>query len=346
MKPSALVAIIILLIWGAVLAIPAFGWSVHDVPRWAAALFGLWLLLNFYAWMAPTWRTQIVTARGPLLGFGFAFAGALISSVADAFAVGIASALLLFLWRAILLSLPFALALNRRLRPYPHWSDFGVLLFAWLLPLVPGFDGSWFVLEGVGRVGLFAVGFGGDALHLGPGRLLGLALISTYFYGARAWTAAPLDWMLREKDAIFAVRMTVLGTVGAIVAHYTLDWVGLGAQSSWIQMPQSSAGWAFVAFGLILAPVAEELTFRGILQSGISKVAPRSLLAWKHSALATAALVAVLHAAAGSFGLSTGAAFGLSLGIALVYIRTNRLLPAILAHGAAWAILAIAALWI
>jgi len=53
-----------------------------------------------------------------------------------------------------------------------------------------------------------------------------------------------------------------------------------------------------------------------------------------------------LHAAAGSFGLSTGAAFGLSLGIALVYIRTNRLLPAILAHGAAWAILAIAALWI
>ena len=332
----ALLAISIMTFWAFSLAHPALGWTSAGPPRFAAAAGGLWLLLNFFAWMVPKWRTHIITTRGPLLGFGFAFAAALVSAGVDAFTVGAGGAALLFVWRAAVLALPFALALKRRLKPYPHSTDLVVAAFAWLLPLVPGFGGAWFT-SGEGTAGLFGIGTGGR-FEIGPGRLIGLGLLATYFYGARPWTAAALDWKVRQGDAAIALRMGALAALGAALGHAGATAAGIGQAGPSVQLPAGMSFWSFALFGLTLAPAAEELTFRAVLQAGVAKMLPKGVAArWRP--WTGAAVAAALHALFGSFGLSAGAAAGLALGLSLAYPQVNRLLPALLAHVAAWALL-------
>lgn len=307
------------------------GWKEHfepaaQVSRVLLSAATLWFLLNVSLWMVPSWRLSATARRGPLLGFGFAFAAALVSSLVDGTGRGVAAGAGLLLWRLALLSAPFALPFRIGRRPQPHSLDALVLAYALFLPHLPGFAGVWWTTPGAGRF------LGIDAGGIGPGHLAGAALLTTYFYGVRPWSAAPLDGVLRPGDPARVAAGAAVATVLAAALGAAFEG---GAPAGPASGLQEYLAWLLPGAGLAI--FVEELALRGILFPGV----PR-WLGWKSStgrrALLVAA-VALLHAALGSYGLSAPAAFGLSLGIGAVNQKSPRLLPAYLAHVAALAAL-------
>ena len=330
MKPARgvqLAVAALALLW----ALALFGWEEQmekaaAVHRALAAAATLWFLLNVYLWMAPSWRLSATARRGPLLGFGFAFAAAFVSTLVDGAGRGLVGGIGLFVWRLSLLAAPFALPFRIGRNPQPHPLDALVLAYALLLPHLPGLSGAWWRTPGAG---LF---LGMDAGGIGAGHLAGAALLATYFYGVRPWSAAPLDGVLRQGDPLRAAA-------GAAAAAALAAACGAASGSGVLVEPPAGLGeylaWLLVGAGL--ASFLEELAVRGLLLPGLAR-----WLHWRSSKGGRAVLVgaaALLHAALGSYGLSAPAAFGLSLGLGAVNYKTPRLLPAFLAHAAALAAL-------
>lgn len=319
--------------WAAAL----LGWKeqfepIAQVNRTLLAAATLWFLLNVALWMAPSWRLSATARRGPLLGFGFACAAALLSALVDGIARGPASGAGLFFWRFALLAAPFGMPFRIGRRPQPHPLDALVLAYALLLPHLPGFDALWWRMPGAGRI------LGMSAGGLGPGHLAGAALLATYFYGVRPWSGAPLDGLLRRGD----LARSAAGAAAAVAAAALCAAAsGTGAL---LHPPDGLGGYlAWLVAGAGYAAFVEELAVRGLLLPG----APR-WLRWKESKGRRALLVAagaLVHAALGSYGLSPPAAFGLSLAIGAVNQKAPRLLPAYLAHAIALAALGAARLW-
>lgn len=329
----------ILAIWAIALVIPDFFRPpAGGAPGPAWIIASLWFLLNFIAWMVPGWRERIVERRGPLLGFGYAFAAALVSAAADAFQVGAGKGAILFAVRLALLALPFILPHAMALGRYPHPLDLAVLAFAVMLPRLPVFDGLWIGLEGAGFAGFFGPSPGG----IGPGHLAGMALVTTYFYGVRAWTGAPLDWRLRPGDLRAAVENALLGALGAWIGFGLLRLTApAGASAPLALNPAGGLLSAGILVGLTLAPLFEELVARGIVQAALAHWLPkggRSPLRRQASLAAAVAGGVLAHAALGFYGLPVSAGAGLSLGIGIGFVRKKRFLPAALGHAAAWLI--------
>lgn len=260
-----------------------------------------------------------------MLGIGFAFGAAVVGTVADAPGSSAWSVLGLLVWRLAVYALPFIPPLTWRLPPRPHLADGAVVLLALLLPRLPGFQGIWFTVPGEHPGGLL---FGG----LGPGSLGAPALLATYFYGARFWTAAPLDLRARSGDGRSALGGFLLATAAAWVATFLGDSARPLATPAGLETAWARLYWAVAGIGL--AALFEELVFRGLIQAGIRKVWPRGRAGWTAGvAAATAALAgAALHAIYGPFGMTRPVGFGVSLAIGAVFARSNRYFPAAAAH--------------
>lgn len=304
------------------------------VHRIFLAACTLWLLLNAYLWMVPSWRRTSIERRGALLGFGFAFAAALVSALVDGIARGAPAGAGLFAWRMALLAAPFALPFRIGRRPYPHPLDALVLLYALLLPHLPGFGGLWWTTPDAGPV------LGMRAGGIGPGHLAAATLLTTYFYAVRTWSAAPLDGLCRRGDLRRAAggAALALGLTAAVTAL-----PGAGAQGEPWAGRQEFFVWLLVGVGF--AAFVEELAVRGLLLAGLRHWLPKEALrpAWAQALLVP--VVALCHAALGSYGLGRLEAFGLSLGIGAVNLKAPRLLPAYLAHAAALAAIGAARLY-
>lgn len=299
-------------------------------PSWIATLGALWFVLNVYVWLVPKYRRLLIERRGPLLGAGFAFGAALISAVIDAFSVGLGAAAALFAVRFLFLLIPFLIPLATKLPRAPHPLDLCVFLYALLLPRFPGFGGVWLTLGGAmpAHAGFFAT--------LGPGTLGAGALIVTYFFGVRWWSEVVVEWRLRPADHAPALRATALALLGAMV----FGLIAEGSLRSFSGVGKSvlfGPGAAASLLAMIAIVPVEEVFFRGILLAGLRRApalrGSKRLRPVIEPVMAIA--VAALHAWWGAYALPAPAAFGLSLGIGLAALGTNRLLPSVLGHGAA-----------
>lgn len=321
-----------LAVWAAAL----FGWreafqQAIAVHRGVLASATCWFLLNAYLWLVPSWRQSSVERRGPLLGFGFAFAAAFVSAVVDGIDRGALEGLALFAWRMGLLAAPFAAALRVGKRPYPHLLDALVVAYALLLPHLPGFGGLWWRAPDAGSV------LGMRADGIGPGHLAAAALLTTYFYAVRPWSAAPLDGVARPGDVGRAAAGAVLAAALAAAAGAAS---GPGALHG---LPEATQGWlAWLLVGAGYAAFVEELVMRGILLPGLRHGLPKGVPRSKAVDAVLVAGVALCHAALGSYGLGAAGAFGLSIAVGAVNSRAPRFLPAYLAHAAALGALAAA----
>lgn len=317
------IAIGTLLVWAWVLLHPASPIGVSDLPSFVRSLAILWYLLSLYLWMVPAWRRLVIERRGPLLGFGFAFGAAFVSSVADGFHLGGWTALGIGAWRLIVLLTPFIPPLVMRLPRRPHPIDLAVVLLALFLPGVPGFKTIWVAAAAPsGTSGILNTG-------IGPGALSAAALLWTYFYGVRFWTLAPLDLKARSGDVATLVAAWFLGIIAV-----SLLSLAPGGFARWPKMPVApwdGAWWILTGIGL--AVLLEELVFRCILQSWMTQALTRRFSGRARPAGVVAAVAAAfLHAGFGPFGLSRELGFVISLALGLVYTKSNRYFPMVIAH--------------
>ena len=263
-------AVGLLLLWASLLLVPR-GWQINAptlVGRVALGAVLLWFFLNFIFWFVPSWRASAVERRGPLLGFGFAFAAALISAVVDGVHGGVGVGAGAFFVRLGWLSLPFLLPFLVRPSPYPHLIDLGVALYALLLPYLPGFGGEWMHLPAATAAGFF--GRAAGSATLGPGHLASIALLSTYFCGARPWTAAPLDWRPRPGDGRHALRCGAWAALGAFLGILIAVLLGGGEAT-----PAPAAGRVpALVFGVTVASLFEGMVFCALLQAGFPRWLP------------------------------------------------------------------------
>jgi len=351
---STRVGVLLMLWWTAILFIPD-GWKLtgQGVSRIAVGAAIAWYLLNFYAWMVPEWRRNFVERRGPLLGIGFAFGAACIGAVIDALLTGWPSGLAAFAWRWLLLTLPFLVPFAFRPSPYPHRLDLIVLLYALALPRIPGFDGVWATLAHSVGGGFFVGGTAGASrsVVLGPGHLAALGLIAAYFYGARAWSAAPLDWRLRSGDGLHVLRTAGFALLGVAATVMALSVTGadpleaMRANEALLGPGGSLAGsLSRITLALCLAAPSEALVFRGLLQSGLPHWLPPRLFSGDRRLRAALALVTSVgaHVALGAYALPWPLSLGFAAGLALAYQRCQRFLPAALGQALSLALIGLA----
>lgn len=114
-----------------------------------------------------------------------------------------------------------------------------------------------------------------------------------------------------------------------VVVDQILLWaLGSGPNSPGGGLSSADSGWWGLAFALVsaclLAPVAEELLFRGVLFGSL-----RNRLGVLPAAVASSAIFAVLHFY-GGYGLASVAIFGFSA--ALLYAGTGSLTTVIVLH--------------
>lgn len=257
--------------------------------------------------------------RGPLLGFGFAFGAAIMSSVVDGIISGWPSALPLFFWRFLLLLLPFVFPFVKQLPRQAHIADFVVPVYAVLLLKVPAFSGAWIVFD-------THFPYGGLFPAIGPGNLVMITLLSTYFFGVRWWSEMVMDVKIRKGDVKNIALVVLAAITGAII-------FGQGTLFS----GQLSLPGIGIILGLFVAVPFEELLYRAFLQSGLKR-----LLSFvgnergkKVVPMTIALLIAGIHALIGSYGLPPFATFGFSFGVGVMIIKRNRFLPALLGHAIA-----------
>ena len=322
----------LMLLWAILLLTPQ-GWRL-TAPAWAGRLLQgaalLWFLLNFTLWLVPEWRRSVVRNRGPLLGLGFAFAAALVGAAVDGVVAGrFASAAGAFALRLLWLSLPFVLPFLLR-SPYPHPADLLVLAYALALPHLPGFGGSWLARPGAPAGGFFGA-FGTGAAAAGAGHLSAMALVATYFCGARPWTGAALDWTVRPGDLRHTARIAAWAAAGACIA---LAGTRVLAGAPGAGSPVTSAAGAALLFGMTVAALFESFAFHAVLQAGLTRLLPRRISARARRAadLLAPLAAAAIHAWIGLFGLAGAPGFGFALGLAYACRGVARLFPVAIGH--------------
>lgn len=119
---------------------------------------------------------------------------------------------------------------------------------------------------------------------------------------------------------------TALGGVRPSLGHATLEaMAGSGAGDPW--------WWAAVAGAVLLAPLAEELAYRGMLQQGLKATGMPSWLA----IAVTSSLFALMHWSAltdGARAAGLATLVALSAGWGVLFERTGRIAAPVVAHAA------------
>ncbi len=173
--------------------------------------------------------------------------------------------------------------------------------------------------------------------------ILSIVIGTVSFQGA---TLALLWWFVREHNVALrdafgfqlrnAPRAALLGIVVAVGAFaLQLGYVHLLALFR-VELPEQHLVQIMRldrsmferiylgVFAIVIAPVAEEMLFRGVLYTAIKQLGFRRIALW-----GTACLFALIH-----MNLSTFVPLTLlAVGLALLYEKTNTLLAPIIAHG-------------
>ncbi|MEA3350418.1 MAG: type II CAAX endopeptidase family protein [Chloroflexota bacterium] len=216
--------------------------------------------------------------------------------------------------------------MNEEINPYPApcpsgtcprvpwtsrdvWVSAGILFF--LLFLVAG---SAFLLPAL-DAGLLLIG--GELLFLLP----------VWWLGLRKHNASWNDLGLRNFAASslgLGCGLMILSWGFNLVYSLMLAIYGLQVQPDikLLFADISSPGWIFIA-GVVIAPVVEEIIFRGFIFAGL-----RGRYGWKKAALISSALFALIHIQP----LAVIPIFILGLIFAYLYQRSGSIWPAIIMH--------------
>jgi membrane protease YdiL (CAAX protease family) len=170
------------------------------------------------------------------------------------------------------------------------------------------------------------------ALITALGQLASLALV----LGFASWRGARRDVLAMTGEG-FSLRTYVVAGLAVIVATGLLELVLYGllkfdvfADTAWLaEGLRSPWGWATVVIAVVLAPVWEELTFRGFLLSALAQ----TRLGFWGGALVSNVLWSALHGAYSLPGLISVFVAGLVL--SWIVWRTGSIKPAIITHAVA-----------
>lgn len=220
--------------------------------------------------------------------------------------------------------------------PWTPWAALGVVLAASFAPMLIGLL-AW-VAEDAGLVGA-----GGPVLRDGipslaspfvlaqmiAGQLLSLAIVwaAAGCKGARPET---LRLMPHQTDWLTAVGYGVLlivliGPVELLLYH--LAGVPLFTDGRWILEGLSSPYWlAVVVAAVVLAPLWEEIAFRGFLLSAFAK----SRLGFWPAAMLSVGLWTALHIGYSWPGLAS--VFLAGIGMSWIMLRTGSMRAVVVAH--------------
>lgn len=264
---------------------------------WLTGLVLLWLIYNFIPWWVLRWRLLIISRRGNLLGFGYAFGAGIISALA-AETGGFGGTLAMMGLNVLLLALPFVLPFALRFLPArPHWTDLLVaayfVSFVWWWPLDTAV-GAW------------------ENVRLAP--FVAATSLVTYFIGVRYWNRTIWELNVRRRD----VGLT-LGILAALSA--VLWWEHGGPSGLFADVLP------FMYSFMVVGPLIATAVF-GVIQPTLAQLIRE---VWESAAQPLAALLAaavfMLLASLHDFSVGTVVA---GLGAAGIIWRFERLFPALL----------------
>jgi len=237
---------------------------------------------------------------------------------------------------------PFPDAPRAAYRPETPWTAIraaGVVLAASLAPLAVGLL-AW-AAEDAGLLeaaptravdGIPSLASPFVLAQMIAGQLLSLSIIwvAAGWKGARSETLRlgrpQTGWLTAVGYGLMLVA--VFGPIELLV--YRLADVALFTDGRWILDGLSSPyWWAVVVAAVVLAPLSEEITFRGFLLSALAK----SRLGFWPAALISSALWTGLHAGYSWPGLVS--VFLAGIGLSWIMLRTGSMRAVVVAHGVA-----------
>lgn len=220
--------------------------------------------------------------------------------------------------------------------PWTPWAALGVVLAASFAPMLIGLL-AW-IAEDAGLVGA-----GGAVLRDGipslasplvlaqmiAGQLLSLAIVwaAAGWKGARAETLRLMppqtDWLTAAGYGLLLI--VLIGPVELLLYH--LAGVPLFTDGRWILDGLTSPyWWAVILAAVVLAPLWEEISFRGFLLSALAK----SRLWFWPAALLSSGLWTVLHVGYSWPGLAS--VFLAGVGMSWIMLRTGSMRAVVVAH--------------
>lgn len=180
-------------------------------------------------------------------------------------------------------------------------------------------------------IGTLSVGFAWFDVEIDPGVFIGLAELALL---------VPVWWLALHKYSVgwdslglrgFGSGALGLGC-GLMLLSFSFNFVysailgifGLQVQTDLAPLfSELSSPWWFLLAGVVVAPVVEEVFFRGFVFAGL-----QSRFEWKTAAAISAALFALTHLQVTAFI----PIFILGYIFAILYRQSNSILPAILMH--------------
>ena len=204
--------------------------------------------------------------------------------------------------------------------PRPGWTEIAVGLVGYLLlQVAAGLGLSGTVAPGSATLGLVVIAVAGVTALLGAVLAMAVRVRSPRAFGVRG-----TSWRWLLAGAAFGV-LAWLAIRGVILA-----WVALTGDRSNPQggfLPAVTGGGAVLVglllLGSVLVPFGEELLFRGVVASSLSRYGP-----WV-AVLGSAAVFAIMH----GISVVLPAAFLLGVVNVLLLRRTGSVWPGVVTHG-------------
>lgn len=219
-------------------------------------------------------------------------------------------------------------------RPQTPWSPAAALVMALAASFAPlALAVGWPALEEAGlvpvREGVPSLASPALVAQMILGQLLSLAIlwVAAGFKGARAETlqlAAPQTGWLTAAGYGLLLALAI-GPVEILL--YRLAGIDLFTDGRWIlEGLRTPHAWAVIVAAVVLAPLWEEVCFRGFLLSALAK----TRLGFWPAALISSGLWTALHAGYSWPGLASVLMAG--LGLSWIMLRTGSLRATVVAH--------------
>lgn len=220
--------------------------------------------------------------------------------------------------------------------PWRPWPAIAVVLAASFAPMILGFavllltEGTALVTgDGMQQGGIPSLSSPFMVAQMIAGQLLSLAIV----WGAAGWKGARVPtlrlvppqtpWLVAAGYG--ALLIVLIGPIELLL--YRLAGIELFTDGRWLlDGLKSPYGWAVVIAAVVLAPLWEEVTFRGFLLSALAK----SRLGFWPAALLSSVLWTLLHFGYSWPGLVS--VFLAGIGMSWIMLRTGSMRAVVVAH--------------
>lgn len=147
----------------------------------------------------------------------------------------------------------------------------------------------------------------------------------------RLWTSVRVTLLGGPAIIVLTMATMVLTYLLLVAVGYEPPKIAHDALSAMRDAPEGLVKWGLIGSAMILAPIIEEIIFRGFLQTALRQ---SGLIRARWGAIAVAGLLFTVIHFSGNSWHSLPALFVLSLGLGYAYERTGSLWPPIFIHAA------------